>query len=85
MMRSLFSTQEIVVPYIQLKWKELGLNTNQQLLCIFYIFKGQKKAKYKSVSDEYNIVSVYVPANMNNHFLPLHLTVNGVAKTQGKT
>ena len=42
-------TEEIVVPYIDLKRKELGLNTDQTVLCIFDFFKGHKTEKYKSV------------------------------------
>ena len=34
--------EEIVVPYIELKWKELRLNTDQNVLCFFNVFKGQK-------------------------------------------
>ena len=34
----------------------------------------------KSVLDNYNIVSVYMPADMTYHFKPLDLTVNGQAK-----
>ena len=36
--------EEIVVPYIELKWKELGLNTEnvQNVLCFSNVFKGQK-------------------------------------------
>ena len=60
--------------------EELALNTDQQFLRIFDVFKRQKMDKYKSVSDKYNIVSVYTPANMTNHFQPLDLAVNGVAK-----
>lgn len=71
----------IVVPYVELKEKELGLITYQIVLCIFEVFKGQRTDKYKSVLDKYNIVPVYVPANIINHFKPLGLTVNGVVKT----
>ena len=34
--------EEIVVPYIELKWKEVRLNTDQNVLCFFNVFKGQK-------------------------------------------
>ena len=37
--------------------------------------------KYQSVLDNFSIVSVYVPANMTNHFQPLDLKVNDVEKT----
>ena len=37
--------------------------------------------KYQPVLDNFNIVSVYVPANMTNHFQPLDLKVNDVEKT----
>ena len=51
----------------------------EKVICIFDIFKRQKKDKLSF--RKYNIVSVYVPANMTNHFQRLELTVNGVAKT----
>ena len=46
--------------------------------CTFYEVKTEK---YESVLDNFNIVSVYVPANMTNHFQALDLKVNDVEKT----
>ena len=46
--------------------------------CAFYEVKTEK---YESVLDNFNIVSVYVPANMTNHFQALDLKVNDVEKT----
>ena len=78
--KCILHVEEIIVPYIELKQKKLGLNTNQKVICIFDVFKGQKIDKYKSVLDKY-IISVYVPTNMTNHFQPLNMTINKVAKT----
>ena len=71
--------ENIIVPYIESKLEELGLNPDEKVLCIFDV--GQKTEKYRSVLELYDIIAVYVPANMKRYFQPLDLTVNGVAKT----
>ena len=60
-------------------WTEYRSLYFEKVICIFDIFKRQKTDKLSF--RKYNIVSVYVPANMTNHFQRLDLTVNGVAKT----
>ena len=56
-------------------------NIGEIELLIFDVFKGQKTDKYKSVLALYDIVPVYVPANLTRYFQPLDLTLNGIAKT----
>lgn len=67
--------------FYEVKTERTYLNINQNVPCTFDLFKGQKTEKYESVLDNFNIVSVYVPANMTSYFQSLDLTVNGVAKT----
>ena len=63
-------TQNIIVPYIESKWEELGLNRDQKVLCIFDVFKGQKTEKYRSVLELYDIIAVYVPPTWQDTFSP---------------
>ena len=46
--------ENIIVPYIESKREELGLNPDQKVLCIFDVFKGQKTEKYRSVLELYD-------------------------------
>ena len=67
--------------YLKAKREELGLSPDQKVLLIFDVFKGQKNEKCRSLLEMYDIIAVYVPANMTKYFQPLDLTINGVAKT----
>ena len=73
--------EKIVVPYVEKVREELNLETNQKALLIFDVFRGQKTQKYLDVLKAYDLVHVFVPANMTSHFQPLDLTINGIAKT----
>ena len=61
---------EVVKPYVDLKRKELKLQSTQKALLILDVFKGQRADKVLSQLASLNIEVVSLPANMT-HFSSL--------------
>ena len=57
----------------------MDLSPDQKALLIFDVFK--KNENYRLLLEMYDIIAVYVPANMTKYFQPLDLTINDVSKT----
>ena len=78
--KTLTLIDEVIVPYIERKRKELKLAPTQKALLICDVFRGQKAAKVSKKLASLNIAIVSLPANMIHFFQPLDLTINGEAK-----
>ena len=71
--------KEIVIPFVDKKRSELK-NPSQAALLIWDVFRGQKTTPVLDILKENNIVTEYVPNNMNNYYQPLDCTTNKWAK-----
>ena len=72
--------QEVIFPFIASKKVEHGLAADQNALLIFDVFRAHKTEMVLHLMEQNSCEVVFVPANMTHHFLPLDLTINGVAK-----
>ena len=70
---------EVIVPYVTSKRKELKLPSNSPALLILDVFRGQM-TQVTSLLAEKNILFVKVPNNMTRIFQSPDLSVNGWAK-----
>ena len=71
--------EEIVIPFVDRKRSELK-NPSQAAWLIWDVFRGQKTTPLLDSLKEINIVTEYVPNNMNNYYQPLDCTTNKWAK-----
>ena len=71
---------EVIVPYVTSKRKELKLPSNSPALLFLDVFRGQMTQQVTSLLAEKNIIFVKVPNNMTHIIQPLDLSVNGWAK-----
>ena len=71
--------QKILIPYVDTKRKEVGVS-DEPLLLICDVFKGQWTDAVKDVVKESNGKMVPAPNNWTNYFQPLDLTVNKSSK-----
>ena len=72
--------EKIVFPFVSEKRKELSLPDDQKVVLILDVIKGHKTERVHNFIVDNNCASVYVPANLTNHFHQLDLTVNSAAK-----
>ena len=70
----------IIIPYVNAKRKELGLNQEHPALVIFDVFKGQCTENVFQLLEENNILYVIVPNNCTDALQPLDLSINKPAK-----
>ena len=68
--------KNIILPYISVTLKDLGLSEEHMALVIFDTFKGHKGDEMESLLLENNILSVIVPSNCTDLLQPLDLSVN---------
>ena len=71
---------EILLPYVKRKRKELGHPDDQTCLVIFDRFKAQCTATVLGVLEENNILVSLVPANCTDRLQPLDVSVNKSVK-----
>jgi len=71
---------EIILPYIRTKRKELKLEANQPALLIFDNFKAQCTKKLLTHIDAHDVYVVLIPANCTDRLQPLDISVNKPAK-----
>ena len=71
--------EEIVIPFVDRKRSELK-NPSQAAWLMWDVFRGQKTTPVLDILKENNIVTEYVPNNMNNYYQPLDCTTNKWAK-----
>ena len=71
---------EILLPYIKQKRKELGCPDDQACLVIFDRFKAQCTATVLGVLEKNNILVSLVPANCTDRLQPLDVSVNKSVK-----
>ena len=76
---SIDTLKKILIPYVEAKWKELGVRDKPSLL-ICNVFKGQWMDAVKDVVKESNGKMVPIPTSWTNYFQPLDLTVNKSSK-----
>ena len=62
------------------KRKELKLSSDQPVLAIFDVFKGQQMESVLKLLEENNILVVSVPANCTDRLQPMDLSVNRLVK-----
>ena len=70
----------VIVPYVFKKRKELCLNPKYPALVIFDYFKGQCMPSIFKILEDNNIFYVLVPPNCTDRLQPLDLSVNKPAK-----
>ena len=70
----------IIIPYVNAKRKELGLNQQHPALAIFDVFKGQCTENVFQLLEENNTLYVIVPNNCTDILQPLDLSMNKPAK-----
>ena len=68
--------ENIILPYISVARKDLGLGEEHMALVIFDTFKGHKEDEMESLLLENNVLSVIVPSNCTDLLQPLDLSVN---------
>ena len=66
----------IILPYVQCKRKELKLSSDQPVLAIFDVFKGQQTESVLKLLEENNILVVSVPASCTDRLQSMELSVN---------
>ena len=69
-----------IIPYVDGKRSELNLQSDQPVLAIFDVFKGQQTEDIMQLLDEHNIHVVSVPANCTDRLQPMDLSVNKSVK-----
>ena len=73
---SLKLLEDIITPYLDTEWENIGVSKDKYALLIWNVFNGQMTEHVKEKLRENYILSVRVPANMVNLLQPLNLTVN---------
>jgi hypothetical protein len=76
--------EKIINPYVDGVRKDLN-NPQQKALLISDVFRAQHTDTVKSMMEQNNYLFVKVPANMTQHFQPLDVSINGLAKRFMKT
>lgn len=71
---------QIIIPYVTNKRKELDKCQDQSAVVLFDVFKGQCVESMFKLLDDNNILYVIVPANCTDKLQPLDLSVNKPAK-----
>ena len=71
---------DILLPYVKQKRKELGCSNDQPRLVIFDRFKAQCTATVLGVLEENNVLVALVPANCTDRLQPLDVSVNKSVK-----
>ena len=73
---------QIILPYISMKKKEMKLESSQPALLIFVNFKAQCTEKLLTYIDAHNVYVVLIPAaaNCTDRLQPLDISVNKPAK-----
>lgn len=72
--------EKVIFPYLTSKRETLGFQADQRALLIYDVFRGQMTPKIMALVEENHCVMVPVPANLTQHFQPLDLMINGMAK-----
>ena len=72
---------EVTVPYMDRKRKDLDLSDNYPVVAIFDHFKGQLTERVTQVLEEKNIHSVLIPAAFTGEFQHMNISVNRVVKS----
>ena len=73
--------EEILIPYVSEKRKELKLPSEYPALAIFDKFTGQGTQGLLQLLEDNDIRAVMVPANCTDRLQPLDVSVNKLAKT----
>ena len=76
--------EQIILPYINRKCKDLLLVENHPALLIFDNFKAQCTNDLLKFLDDKNIHVVLIPANCTDKLQPLDLSVNKAARLSQK-
>ena len=71
---------EIILPYISMKRKEMKLLSNHPALLLFDNFKAQCTEALLTHIDAHNVYVVLIPANCTDRLQPLDISVNKPAK-----
>ena len=71
---------EILIPFVTEKRKELNMAADYPALVLFDTFKGQCSGEVYRLLDRSNILYVIIPANCTDKLQPLDLSVNEAAK-----
>ena len=71
---------EIILPYINMKRKEMKLLSNHPALLLFDNFKVQCTETLLTHIDAHNVYVVLIPANCTDRLQPLDISVNKPAK-----
>ena len=66
----------IILPYIEMKQKELDLPTTFPALALFDAFKGQTTESVYKLMESNAIYAVSIPANCTDRLQPMDLSVN---------
>ena len=69
--------ENVLLPYVKNKKKELDLPSTKKWLLIADMFKEQLTDKVRSLIEKHGKM-VPVPHNMTNYFQPLNLTINQI-------
>ena len=72
--------EEIILPYVNEKRRQLHLEDDHPALVIFDVFKGQCTEEVLKMLNDNHIEHVLVPANCTDRLQPLDLSVNKPAK-----
>ena len=78
---SLKLIEDVINPYVKEQRKRLGRNSDQMVLLIIDVFRGQMTEPVINILKEYNICLIKVSVNITGIFQPLDLTVNRSAKS----
>ena len=71
----------VIVPYIDLVHKDLGMGAEQAALGIFHHLKGQLMEQVTELLEQLNTRSVLVPACCTDRLQPLDISVNKAAES----
>ena len=75
----------ILLPYIKEKRRNLNLADDYPALVLFDNFKAQCTSNLLTLLDQNNINVVLIPANCTDHLQPLDVSVNKAVKNQLRT
>ena len=68
--------KKIIIPFVNRKRKELGLQVNYPALAIYDGFRGQTTDAIFSLRATHNICTVQIPANCTDKLQPLDIAIN---------